>query len=150
MPVALGGCGCGFGWRAGSVPHPCFHIHPMHPFTLSMRCTPQPIHGPCLLPELQAHLQAWACPRRGGLKPTSLPRAPINDTTSHHCSATADTPGLRVHCLDPPVITIDDFCSPEQCRAIMDASEASGVGVGGRGPCLPALGREWGQGRAMR
>jgi hypothetical protein len=36
-------------------------------------------------------------------------------------------PGLKVHHLDPPVITIDNFLSPENCTALMDASAATGV-----------------------
>ncbi|PNW80149.1 hypothetical protein CHLRE_08g379950v5 [Chlamydomonas reinhardtii] len=48
-----------------------------------------------------------------------------------------DHPGLRVLNIDPPVLTVDEFMSPEECDAIVAAATASGlmkqsgVGVGG-------------------
>lgn len=46
-----------------------------------------------------------------------------------------DTPGLRVLNIDPPVLTISGFLSPEECNALVEAASGSGLmrqsGIGG-------------------
>lgn len=55
-------------------------------------------------------------------------RAAYDDFLAHtYMPVNLSMPGLRVHHLDPPVITISGFLSPEHCNAIMDSSAASGA-----------------------
>ena len=79
------------------------------------------------------------CARAGGLEPSrDGPQAKSSfdaHVTGLFFPIDLDTPGLRVLNIDPPVLTIDNFLSPEQCDALVEAASGSGLmrqsGVGG-------------------
>jgi len=93
--------------------------------TPPLAATPGTPHSPCL-PISSEELAA------GGIPGTSerfgpFSRAAYDEFVAHaFMPVNLEMPGLRVLHLDPPVMTIDGFLSPEHCTAIVDASAATG------------------------
>ena len=51
----------------------------------------------------------------------------FGDLTAHDFLRVAvDVPGVRVLNIDPPILTVDDFLTHDECDALVDAARASG------------------------
>ena len=54
-------------------------------------------------------------------------KAGFGDLTAHDfLRVDVDAPNLRVLCIDPPILTVDDFLTPDECDALIDAAASSG------------------------
>ncbi|GAB4823099.1 hypothetical protein N2152v2_010145 [Parachlorella kessleri] len=98
---------------------------------------------------LQALPQEWQ--QQGGIAASQIPAAArqalAEQLRLHFMPVNLDYPGLRVQHLDPPVFTVEDFFSSEQCDELVDAARESVASVlQERGLRLfgAGEGREWG------
>ena len=82
-----------------------------------------------------AHLRTTITPvppdiaASGGMLLADQPgmKAGFGDLTAHDfLRVDVDAPNLRVLCIDPPILTVDDFLTPDECDALIDAAASSG------------------------
>ena len=82
-----------------------------------------------------AHLRTTITPvppeiaAAGGMLLADQPgmKAGFGDLTAHDfLRVDVDAPNLRVLCIDPPILTVDDFLTPDECDALIDAAASSG------------------------
>ena len=82
-----------------------------------------------------AHLRTTITPvppeiaASGGMLLADQPgmKAGFGDLTAHDfLRVDVDAPTLRVLCIDPPILTVDDFLTHDECDALIDAAAASG------------------------
>lgn len=82
-----------------------------------------------------AHLRTTITPvppdiaASGGMLLADQPgmKAGFGDLTAHDfLRVDVDAPNLRVLCIDPPILTVDDFLTHDECDALIDAAAGSG------------------------
>jgi hypothetical protein len=106
-------------WNEGST---CLPRRVLPCLSPTARLDMQAIHPPPLLASPQrTHVSAHTC-----TQPEEQRLAYGGSLASGFLPVNLALPGLRVLCLDPPVMTVDDFVPPSVCEGLIAAAADSG------------------------